>query len=83
MQGSCVYCNHCQPCPAGIDIVAVHKYLDIARLDTGNIPPSVRQHYQALDAAGADCVACGECEARCPFGVPVTANMVQAAQLLG
>ncbi|MCL2069138.1 MAG: aldo/keto reductase, partial [Oscillospiraceae bacterium] len=33
-RGSCVYCSHCQPCPAGIDIAAVTKYLDIARLDT-------------------------------------------------
>ncbi|MDO5674044.1 MAG: aldo/keto reductase [bacterium] len=83
MQGSCVYCNHCRPCPVNIDIATVHKYLDIARLDSGNIPPSVRRHYQALDAGGADCLACGECEARCPFGVAVAANMEEAAQLLG
>ena len=24
--GHCVYCNHCQPCPAGIDIGLVNKY---------------------------------------------------------
>ena len=23
---ACIYCNHCQPCPAGIDIAAVNMY---------------------------------------------------------
>jgi predicted aldo/keto reductase-like oxidoreductase len=32
-KGSCVYCNHCLPCPAGIDVAMVTKYLDIAILD--------------------------------------------------
>ncbi|MCL2461786.1 MAG: aldo/keto reductase [Defluviitaleaceae bacterium] len=79
--GNCVYCGHCQPCPAGIDIVSVNKYLDIARLDTANIPPSIRSHYQAL--GGTDCTQCGNCESRCPFGVPVIENMREAARLLG
>lgn len=26
--GNCVYCNHCQPCLAGIDIGIVNKYYD-------------------------------------------------------
>ena len=81
-QGNCVYCSHCQPCPAGIDIAAVNKYLDIARLDEAHVPPSIRAHYASLAHAGADCVACGSCEARCPFGVPVIANMARAEQLL-
>ncbi len=37
-RGNCVYCSHCQPCPVGIDIAAVNKYLDIAQLDEKNIP---------------------------------------------
>lgn len=28
--GTCVYCNHCQPCPAGIDIGLANKYYDLA-----------------------------------------------------
>lgn len=82
-RGNCVYCSHCQPCPAEIDIAAVTKYLDIARLDKANIPPSVRSHYQGLKATGKDCIACGNCEERCPFGVAVIQNMSEAEQLLG
>lgn len=79
--GSCVYCNHCLPCPSQIDIAAVHKYLDIARLDTENIPPSIRAHYKALDHHGDECIACGSCEGRCPFGVQIIQNMAAATQL--
>ena len=28
--GTCVYCNYCQPCPAGIDIGLANKYYDLA-----------------------------------------------------
>lgn len=80
-EGSCVYCSHCQPCPVGIDIATVNKYLDIALLDRQNIPPSIRQHYHALGAHGSACIACGSCEGKCPFGVPVIQNMATAAKL--
>ena len=80
-KGNCVYCSHCQPCPAGIDIAAVNKYLDIARLDEAHIPPSIASHYTSLSAKGSDCIACGSCEGRCPFGVPVIENMAKAAKL--
>ncbi len=83
MRGACVYCNHCQPCPSQIDIASVHRYLDIAKLDKENIPPSVRQHYDQLAAHGSDCIACGNCEERCPFGVEVIRNMAEAAQTFG
>ena len=83
MAGACVYCNHCQPCPAGIDIASVHRYLDIARLDLGNVPPSVRQHYATLEAGGGACIQCGSCEERCPFAVEIIDNMAAAAEVFG
>ena len=82
-RGACVYCSHCQPCPVEIDIAAVNKYLDIAKLDLASVPPSVKSHYQSLTHTGAECVACGHCENRCPFDVPVIANMEQAEKVLG
>ncbi|RBQ23059.1 hypothetical protein ALNOE001_11820 [Candidatus Methanobinarius endosymbioticus] len=80
--GKCVYCNHCQPCPSNIDIAMVNKYLDIAILDTNKIPPSIIQHYKSLPVNGTDCIACGNCEEKCPFSVPVIKNMEKAAKLL-
>ena len=82
-KGSCVYCNHCLPCPAQIDIAAVNKYLDIALLNKDNIPPSIKQHYNSLEHNGKDCIQCGNCERRCPFSVPIIKNMEQAAEVFG
>jgi predicted aldo/keto reductase-like oxidoreductase len=81
--GSCVYCGHCRPCPAEIDIAAVNKYLDIARLDPENVPPSVRAHYAALGRGGGDCTGCLTCESRCPFGVRIAENMAEAERIFG
>ncbi len=81
--GSCVYCNHCLPCPSEIDIASVNKYLDIAKLDEAHIPPSIAQHYRSLSAHASACVECGNCENRCPFAVPVIENMRNAADLFG
>ena len=78
-QGSCVYCNHCQPCPVGIDIGAVNKYLDLAK--TGD--ELVRDHYARLAKHASDCVKCGSCEANCPFHVAIRSRLDDAAQLFG
>ena len=83
MKGSCVYCNHCLPCPSEINIAEVNKYLDIAVLDEKNIAPSVLDHYRALKHKASECSACGSCEERCPFSVPVMQNMKKAKELFG
>ena len=82
MTGQCMYCNHCLPCPAGIDIAQVNKYLDMAQT-LGEVPATVAAHYQALSARGGDCLACGACESRCPFQVKVMEKMQAAAQRFG
>lgn len=28
--GTCVYCNHCQPCPVGLDVGLINKYYDLS-----------------------------------------------------
>ncbi|MTR47927.1 aldo/keto reductase [Pseudoflavonifractor sp. BIOML-A11] len=82
-QGRCMYCNHCHPCPARIDVAAVNRCLDLALAGGGEVPPAVRAHYGALAAHGSDCIACGQCEERCPFHVSVSARMARAAALFG
>ncbi len=80
--GRCMYCNHCLPCPARIDIAAVNKYLDLVELD-GRPADSVKQHYTALEHTADDCLSCGACEKRCPFEVPVIERMQRAVQTFG
>lgn len=80
--GACMYCNHCLPCPQQIDIAAVHKYYDLVK-NLDETPATIREHYLALHAHASDCIGCGECEERCPFGVEVIQNMAQAVALFG
>lgn len=63
--GNCVYCNHCQPCPAGIDIGLVNKYYDLS-LAGDKI---AHDHYSKLVKNASNCLSCGHCDKRCPFKV--------------
>ena len=81
-QGHCMYCDHCAPCPTGIDVASVTKFLNLCRAQ-GSVPETVREHYALLPHRAAECAACGACEKRCPFGVPIVENMRQAAALFG
>ena len=63
--GVCVYCNHCQPCPKGLNVGLINKYYDLALAgDT-----LAAGHYGKLDVKADACVQCGHCESRCPFRV--------------
>jgi predicted aldo/keto reductase-like oxidoreductase len=75
-----MYCNHCLPCPQGIDVAAVTKYLDMAKISDSEI---VRSHYGALAAHGSDCVECGSCEGNCPFNIKIIENMKEAMRIFG
>ena len=80
--GHCMYCGHCAPCQKGIDVASVTKFLNLCRAQ-GEIPETVREHYAALPHKAGECIACGACEKRCPFGVSAVENMKQAAGLFG
>lgn len=83
-QGLCTYCGHCAPCPVGISVAQVNKFYDLAEVQVakgGAVPPLVRDHYQALEHHADECVGCGGCERRCPFGVGVIERMAKTAEL--
>lgn len=80
--GHCMYCGHCAPCPVGIDVASVTKFLNLTKAQ-GMVPETVREHYAVLPHHAGECVACGACEKRCPFQVPVVENMRQTAQVFG
>lgn len=73
--GNCVYCNHCQPCPAGIDIDIVNKYYDLS-LAGDNMAAN---HYDKLKVKANACFKCGHCDKRCPFKVKQQAKMKMIA----
>ena len=63
--GHCVYCNHCAPCPAGLNIGLINKYYDLATAGD----ELARDHYRKLEKNAGGCIKCGHCNSRCPFHV--------------
>lgn len=78
VRGECVYCNHCLPCPSHIDIGQTIRLYELARRQ---FTAEVRAAYRAMLANADDCIQCGDCETRCPFGVSVIGKMEEAARL--
>ncbi len=76
--GVCVYCNHCQPCPAGIDVGLVNKYYDLAMAGD----KLAENHYDKLSLKASACLGCGHCDSRCPFGVRQSERMKMIADRL-
>lgn len=73
--GNCVYCNHCQPCPAGIDVGLVNKYYDLALAGDA----MAANHYEKLTVKADACIGCGHCDKRCPFHTAQSGRMKEIA----
>ena len=78
----CTACRYCMPCPQGVaipDILALyndaHMFGDVSRQ---------RFFYTWLDEAerADQCIACGECEDKCPQGIAVGGWMEKAQAFL-
>ena len=59
-----------------------NKFADLAEM-AGEVPASVAAHYKAMDVTAGACIACGDCEPRCPFDVPIIERMEAAEKLFG
>ena len=81
-EGHCMYCSHCAPCPMEISVADVTKFYHLARAQK-EVPETVREHYKALPHHAGECIQCGSCETRCPFGVAIRENMLAAAEMFG
>lgn len=79
VRGTCVYCNHCAPCPAGLNVGLINKYYDLAKVGD----QLARDHYDTLSRHASDCVHCGHCDGRCPFHVAQSARMTAIADYFG
>ena len=60
----------------------VTKFLNLAK-SAKNMPETVREHYAVLNHHANECIHCGQCETRCPFGVNIRDNMNEAVKVFG
>ena len=74
-EGKCVYCNHCQPCPAELDVALINKYYDLALAGDA----LANHHYRQLEKKAEDCTGCEHCNDRCPFHVDQCSRMKEIA----
>ncbi len=79
-EGQCTYCGHCAPCASNINIAMVNKFYDLAKAHD-EVPESIRAHYNDMFYKASDCIACGQCESRCPFNVKIVETMEKAKEL--
>ena len=77
---NCLYCNHCLPCNAGINIGLVNRLLDAVIQGTG-AAAGVSERYRALPVMASACIQCGVCIERCPFKVKVIDKMKQVVKV--
>ena len=79
VEGVCVYCNHCQPCPTKLDIALINKYYDLAKIGD----ELAKEHYLSLEHHASECLGCGHCSARCPFEVNQYQRMMEISEYFG
>lgn len=75
----CVYCKHCHPCSAGLNIGLINKYYDLSL--QGDV--MAKDHYLTLEKHASDCIKCGHCNKRCPFSVQQQERMEEIREYFG
>jgi len=78
----CRHCTYCLPCTQDIDIPSILELLDHSERFSYEWPTH-RRKYAEFEVKADVCVECGECEGRCPFGVPIQERLKIAVKKFG
>ena len=74
----CRRCGYCLPCQQGIRI----PFLMNLRSTLQRMPQRLIEQRFANDIAkGRECIRCGVCEERCPYGLPIRDMIVEALEM--
>lgn len=65
----CRRCGYCGPCPQGIDIPM--QFITEGYYRRYDLEEWALTRYNSFSANASDCVACGECEPKCPYNLPI------------
>ena len=74
----CRRCNYCAPCTVGISIPSV--FLFAGYLERYGLADWAKGRYDGMKVKASACIGCGECEKRCPYGLPIREMLKKAAK---
>lgn len=72
----CRRCGYCAPCAVGIDIPSVFTQVNYVR--KYGLSDWPRGRYANFPHRADECVGCGLCESRCPYGLPIREMLARA-----
>jgi predicted aldo/keto reductase-like oxidoreductase len=79
-QTFCRRCGYCLPCSVGIDIPSVFiLHLQYTRYKV----QAAYNRYHNLSARAEACTACGACEQKCPYNLPIREKLHKVAGEMG
>ena len=77
----CTGCGYCLPCPQGVPIprcMDIHNLMQLKASDD-EIRARFKYHWDMAPDVAAQCVECGQCEARCTQHLPIMARLKKVA----
>ncbi|MEG1068723.1 MAG: aldo/keto reductase [Ruthenibacterium sp.] len=77
----CRRCGYCAPCTVGIDIPTCFTMESYLR--NYGLADWAKSRYATFAAKASACIACGECEKRCPYDLPIREKLKQVAAAFG
>jgi predicted aldo/keto reductase-like oxidoreductase len=77
----CRRCNYCAPCTVGINIPSV--FLFEGYYSRYDLKEWAIDRYSHLPKTASDCIGCGACETRCPYGLPIRRMLKKTAEVMG
>jgi predicted aldo/keto reductase-like oxidoreductase len=83
----CTGCKYCMPCPNGVNIPEIFTIMNYHRVY--QITEFAKRSYGEIGtvpwrqfANASSCVECGECEKKCPQGIPIIAQLKETHKVL-
>ena len=79
----CTGCGYCLPCPSGVNIPGLFDLLNYASMYDGLRSSRLRyRRFFPAEERADRCTGCGECEEKCPQGIPISEWMPRVHALL-